>query len=78
MEVMEEMKDYFDDPIVTELSPLGAYYPAEAYHQDYYNTNTDQPYCQAVISPKLTRLRAMFTDRLKEGFKSVAMIGEIL
>ena len=66
MEVMEEMKDYFDDPIVTELSPLGAYYPAEAYHQDYYNTNTDQPYCQAVISPKLTRLRAMFTDRLKE------------
>lgn len=68
LEVMDEMKDYFDDPIVTELSSLGAYYPAEDYHQDYYNTNTSQPYCQAVISPKVAKLRAMFNDRLKEEF----------
>ena len=64
-EVMAEMADFFDDPIVTELSPLGTYYPAEAYHQDYYNQNTSQPYCQAIISPKVQKLRAMFADRLK-------------
>lgn len=64
-EVIEEMKDYFDDPIVTELSELTAFYEAEDYHQDYYNQHTSQPYCQAIISPKLQKLRAMFSDRLK-------------
>ncbi len=64
-EVIEEMSDYFDDPIVTEVSPLGAYYQAEDYHQNYYNDNTGQPYCQAIISPKLNKLRALFKDRLK-------------
>lgn len=64
-EVMEEMKDYFDDPVVTEVSALSAFYEAEDYHQDYYNQHTNQPYCMAVISPKLQKLRAMFNDRLK-------------
>jgi peptide methionine sulfoxide reductase msrA/msrB len=64
-EVMEEMKDYFDDPIVTEVSPLAAYYPAEAYHQDYYNQNGQQPYCRAVIDPKVQKLRSLFKHRLK-------------
>ncbi len=64
-EVIEEMSDYFDDSIVTEVSPLGAYYQAEDYHQNYYNDNTGQPYCQAIISPKLNKLRALFKDRLK-------------
>jgi len=64
-EVMEEMKDYFDDPIVTELSPEAVFYVAEDYHQDYYNNNTSQPYCQAIINPKINKLRAMFADRLK-------------
>jgi peptide methionine sulfoxide reductase msrA/msrB len=64
-EVMEEMKDYFDDPIVTELSPEAAFYVAEEYHQDYYNNNTSQPYCRAIINPKINKLRAMFADRLK-------------
>lgn len=65
-EVMEEMKDYFDDPIVTELSPLAAFYVAEDAHQDYYNQNRSQPYCSAIIDPKVAKLRAMFADRLKE------------
>ena len=66
-EVMAEMADYFDDPIVTELSPLGAYYKAEVYHQNYYNDNRSQGYCTAIITPKVNKLRAMFKDRLKPG-----------
>ncbi len=64
-EVIADMADYFDDPIVTEVSPLGAYYEAEGYHQNYYNENSNQGYCQAVINPKLSKLRAMYQDRLK-------------
>ena len=64
-EVIADMADYFDDPIVTEVSPLGAYYEAEGYHQNYYNENSNPGYCQAVINPKLSKLRAMYQDRLK-------------
>lgn len=64
-EVIEEMGQYFDNPIVTELSELGAYYSAEDYHQNYYNENSTQGYCNAVISPKLNKLKALFKDRLK-------------
>ena len=47
----------FPDPIVTEIKPLTSFYPAEAYHQDYYKLNKDRnPYCQAVIAPKLKKL----------------------
>ena len=45
-------------PIVTEIAPLPTFYPAEDYHQNYYRRNPYQGYCQAVISPKLTKLRA--------------------
>ncbi len=48
------------DPIVTELAPLANYSPAEAYHQDYFNQNPNQQYCQVVISPKLKKLREKF------------------
>ncbi len=64
-EVMQEMKDYFDDPIVTELSPLEAYYTAGEDHQNYYNDHRSQGYCTAIIDPKVAKLRAMFSDRLK-------------
>ncbi len=64
-EVIKEMADYFDNPIVTEVSKLGAYYSAEIDHQNYYNENGNQPYCTAVIAPKVQKLRAMFADRLK-------------
>jgi peptide-methionine (S)-S-oxide reductase len=46
----------FADPIVTEIAPLTAFYPAEDYHRDYYNRNKGQPYCQFVIAPKLKKL----------------------
>jgi len=46
----------FKDPIVTQIVPLNQFYPAEAYHQDYYRNNPRYPYCAAVISPKLKKL----------------------
>lgn len=47
---------YFDDPIVTEITPASTYYPAEDYHQNYYQQNRSAPYCQMVIRPKLKKL----------------------
>ena len=44
------------DPIVTEISPLGIYYPAEKYHQDYFRNNPNAPYCRFVIAPKMKKL----------------------
>ncbi len=55
----------YDAPIVTELAPLSAFYPAEQYHQGYYQQNAEQPYCRAVIAPKLAKLRAQFASRLR-------------
>jgi peptide-methionine (S)-S-oxide reductase len=49
-------KDY-DRPIVTEVKELDGFYPAEEHHQRYYDRNPNQPYCRAVISPKLAKLR---------------------
>jgi peptide-methionine (S)-S-oxide reductase len=54
----------FDDPIVTEIAPLTAFYPAEAYHQDYFATHSNQPYCAAVIAPKVAKMRKAYFDRL--------------
>ena len=47
----------WDNPIVTEVTPFQGFYPAEDYHQKYYNRNPEQPYCQVVIAPKLAKLR---------------------
>jgi peptide-methionine (S)-S-oxide reductase len=55
----------FDSPIVTEISDLGVYYPAEDYHQNYYRDNTEQGYCRVVITPKLAKFRQRFADRLR-------------
>lgn len=52
-------------PIVTEVSPLTAFYPAENYHRDYYRKNALAPYCQVVIEPKLRKLHKQFGDLLK-------------
>lgn len=48
--------EYYSAPIVTEIAPLEQFYPAEAYHQNYYRDNTTAPYCRAVIRPKLEKL----------------------
>ena len=47
---------YFENPIVTTLEPLTAFYPAEDYHDNYYELNSSQGYCQYVIKPKLDKL----------------------
>lgn len=55
----------FSKPIVTEIQPLDTFYPAEKHHQNYYRSNQDQPYCQAVINPKISKLRQKFTPFFK-------------
>ena len=55
----------FSGPIVTELKPFKSFYKAEDYHQEYYLENPYQPYCQAVISPKVAKLRKNFTNYFK-------------
>jgi peptide-methionine (S)-S-oxide reductase len=64
-EVVRELASYYADPIVTEISPLETFYPAEDYHQDYYNNNQSQGYCSMVITPKIVKLKQRFADRLK-------------
>ncbi len=64
--VSTEVAPYFEDPIVTEISPLSKFHAAENYHQDYYNNNQNQGYCSAVITPKLAKLRKMHADKLKQ------------
>jgi peptide-methionine (S)-S-oxide reductase len=55
----------WDRPIVTEVVPFQAFYPAEGYHQGYYRGNPRQGYCQAVITPKVVKFRKQFADKLK-------------
>ncbi|MBX9677394.1 MAG: peptide-methionine (S)-S-oxide reductase MsrA [Gemmataceae bacterium] len=52
-------------PIVTELTPAPKFWQAEEYHQHYYRNNPEQGYCQAVVSPKVAKLRQKFADKLK-------------
>ncbi|HRH35992.1 MAG TPA: peptide-methionine (S)-S-oxide reductase, partial [Catalimonadaceae bacterium] len=56
----------WSSPIVTEVSPLTTFYPAEDYHQNYYNLNSNQPYCQFVVRPKLEKFRKVFKDKAKD------------
>ncbi len=56
----------YDSPIVTTLEPFTKFYKAEAYHQNYYQNNKDQPYCQMVIQPKIEKFEKVFKDRLKK------------
>lgn len=63
--VIKTLASYFDDPIVTEISPLQIFYKAEDYHQNYYNNNTTQGYCNAVITPKLAKFRKHYAEKLK-------------
>ncbi|HET9605388.1 MAG TPA: peptide-methionine (S)-S-oxide reductase MsrA [Gemmatimonadales bacterium] len=55
----------FDRPIVTELKPLDVFYPAEPGHQEYYRRHPTQPYCAAVIGPKVAKLRAGYGEKLR-------------
>ena len=64
-DVMTRMADLWDDPIVTELTELSIFYPAEDYHHDYFALNPQQGYCQMVIAPKVAKFRKEFQARLK-------------
>jgi peptide-methionine (S)-S-oxide reductase len=60
-----EANKTYSSPIVTQLEPFKAFYKAEAYHQDYYEQNPNQPYCTLVISPKLAKFHKLFKDKAK-------------
>jgi peptide-methionine (S)-S-oxide reductase len=55
-------------PVVTEIEPFTNFFPAEDYHQEYYDRNSNQPYCMAVIDPKVRKLLKEYRDALKEEF----------
>lgn len=66
-EVFNKLDDAgaFINPIVTEITELRSFYPAEDYHQDYFDLNGENPYCKAVVSPKVAKFKKSFSDILK-------------
>ena len=66
-EVIKEISDakIYDNPIVTEVTAFDKFWPAENYHQEYFANNPNQPYCAAVVAPKVAKFRQKFADRLK-------------
>jgi peptide-methionine (S)-S-oxide reductase len=65
-EVKKSMQEIWDDPIVTEITPLDKYYKAEDYHQNYFKENPNQAYCSIVIAPKVKKLRQQYQEKLKQ------------
>ena len=60
---IEEVSDYYDEPVVTEVVPLDVFWQAEDYHHDYYARNgSTNPYCVAVVAPKIAKTRALHAD----------------
>ncbi len=55
----------WNKPIITSVEPLKVFYNAETYHKDYYKKHPKEPYCQAVIAPKIAKLQAHFIDKIK-------------
>jgi peptide-methionine (S)-S-oxide reductase len=68
-EVVREVtaEKVFDNPIVTAIEPAPEFYPAEDYHQQYFENNPYQPYCAFVVAPKVQKFRKQFAQRLKAG-----------
>lgn len=66
-EVINKLDDanIWEDPIVTEVTEFTNFYPAEDYHQEYFANNPNQPYCAAVVAPKVAKFRKQFFDKLK-------------
>ncbi|MBO3117690.1 peptide-methionine (S)-S-oxide reductase MsrA [Winogradskyella sp. DF17] len=64
-EVCKAVAPYYEEPVVTEISPLDVFYEAEKEHQDFYKSNPNQGYCNYVITPKLMKLRKLHSDKLK-------------
>ncbi|MEE9268376.1 MAG: peptide-methionine (S)-S-oxide reductase MsrA [Thermoplasmata archaeon] len=65
--VIEELHpSVWRDPIVTEVTPFDAFYRAEESHQDYYRQSPNQPYCRAIIAPKVMKFRRQFQEKLRK------------
>jgi peptide-methionine (S)-S-oxide reductase len=60
-----DQADLFADPIVTQVEPMGRFWPAEPYHQDYFAQNPGQGYCRVVVAPKVAKFRAKWQERLR-------------
>lgn len=65
MAELNASKVYGDRPVVTEVRPLDNYWPAEDYHQDFFERNPHQGYCMAVAGPKVAKFRKTFADRVR-------------
>lgn len=67
-EVIREVtaEGVYDNPIMTEVTPFDKFYIAENYHQEYFANNPTQPYCAAVVAPKVAKFRQKFVNRLKK------------
>jgi len=63
---IERAKTHWDDAFTTELTPLDVFYPAEDYHQDYFNNNPGNGYCSIVITPKIIKARSAYTTWFKD------------
>ena len=65
--LIEELtkEEIWNKPIVTKVEPLKVFYNAETYHKDYYKKHPKEPYCQAVIAPKIAKLQHRFIDKIK-------------
>ena len=66
LESIKSAQAHWSDPIVTELSPAPDFYPAEEYHQNYYNEHPTQGYCYVVIAPKIEKFMTKFSDKVKK------------
>lgn len=66
-EVIQEIQSegLWSNPIVTEVTPFSAFYPAEDYHQEYFARNPDQGYCRVIIAPKVAKFRKKYYEKLK-------------
>lgn len=67
-EIIKEItaEGIYDNPIVTEVTAFDKFWPAENYHQEYFANNPNQPYCAAVVAPKVAKFRKQFADRLRK------------
>lgn len=64
-----EQEKIFSDPVVTEIKEAGPFYPAEQEHLEYYNKHRQQQYCQAIIDPKIKKLKELYSEKLKQADK---------
>ena len=67
LQVIEEINQagIWGSPIVTEVTPLDVFYPAEDYHQEYFRNNPNQGYCRVVVAPKVAKFRAKFANKMR-------------